>query len=150
MLSDGFRQVKSGLVSDNARWLFALVRDPRGLGFKDSEVTYGESNMSILPGDIPPGDPLPYEFRLVMLLAATDKVDAYELLLGPEAVEDTDPEVEWYRSTGEFRDAVSRRRYRSLALPTVCNDGPSSPGGDEARLFWPAVEPGEYASGRPE
>lgn len=61
------------------------------------------------PGDMPPGDNLPYEFILVILLAARDKVDAYELLLGPDAVDDTDPEVEWKRGLGEVRDADSRR-----------------------------------------
>jgi hypothetical protein len=86
---------------------------------------------------------------LVILLAASDIVEAYELFLGPEAVEDTDPEVQWKRGAGEVREPDSRRRNRSLVLPTVCSDGPSSPGGDEARLFCPAVAPGGCASGRP-
>ena len=69
--------------------------DPLGLGFRDNDDTYGESDMSDAPGEIPPGDLRPYEPILVMLLAATDKlVEAYELLRGPDAVEDTDPEVE--------------------------------------------------------
>jgi hypothetical protein len=68
--------------------------EPRGLGFNDSEVTYGESDMSEEPGEIPPGDNLPYELILVMLLAATDKFEVYELLLGPDVVDDTDPDVE--------------------------------------------------------
>jgi hypothetical protein len=44
--------------------------------FNDKEVTYGESDMSEEPGEIPPGDNLPYELILVMLLAATDKLEA--------------------------------------------------------------------------
>jgi hypothetical protein len=32
--------------------------------------------MSEEPGEIPPGDSLPYELILVMLLAATDKLEA--------------------------------------------------------------------------
>jgi hypothetical protein len=99
--------------------------------------------MSEEPGEIPPGDNLPYELILVMLLAATDRLEAYELLLGPDAVDDTDPDVEWKRGTGDVRDADSRLRKRSLALPTVCNEGPSSTGGDDARLFCPADVPGE-------
>ena len=87
------------------------------------------------PGEMPPGDSRPYELMLVMLLAVTERVDAYELFLGPEAVDDTEPEFEWNRGVGEARDADSLRLYRSLALPTVWRDGPSSPGGEEARLF---------------
>ena len=44
-----------------------------------------------------------------MLLPPIDSVDAYELLLGPDVVEDIDPEVEWYRGLGDIRDADSRR-----------------------------------------
>jgi hypothetical protein len=62
-----------------------------------------------LPGDMPPGDNLPYEFILVILLAASDNVEAYELLLGPDAVDDTDPEVEWKRGPGDACDPDSRR-----------------------------------------
>ena len=43
---------------------------------------------------MPPGESRPYEFMLVMLLAAIDKVEAYELLLGPDAVDEIDPDVE--------------------------------------------------------
>lgn len=100
------------------------------------EVTYGESDISEPPGEIPPGDNRPYEPMLVILLAATESVEAYEPFLGPEAVEETDPDVEWNRGLGELREADSRRLYKSLALPTVCSEGgPSSPGGEEARLF---------------
>lgn len=121
--------------------------EARGLGFDDM---YGES-VSIAPGETAPGDSFPYEPILVIPLVATDNEEAYELFLGPEAVDDTDPEVEWKRGEGDVRDPDSRRRKRSLALPTVCKDGPSSPpGGDEARLFWPTVAPGEYASDRVE
>lgn len=95
---------------------------------------------------MPPGDKRPYELTLVTLLAAIDNVEAYELLLGPDAVDDIDPGVEWNFGPGEVRDVDSRRRKRSPALPTVCNDGPSSVGGEEARLFCPVVA--EYASGR--
>jgi len=59
---------------------------------------------------MPPGDNLPKEFRLVMLLPPADSADTYEPLLGAEAVDDTDPEFEWNRGAGEVRDAVSRRR----------------------------------------
>jgi hypothetical protein len=38
-----------------------------------------------------------------MLLAATDKLEAYELLLGPNAVDNTDADVEWKRGTGTAR-----------------------------------------------
>lgn len=51
--------------------------------------------MSVAPGEIPTGDNRPYEFMLVILLTANDNVEAYELLLGPDAVEEMDPEVEW-------------------------------------------------------
>jgi hypothetical protein len=55
---------------------------------------YGES-MSIIPGETAaPGDNLPYEPKLVILLAVTDNEEAYELFLGPEAVDDTEPDVE--------------------------------------------------------
>lgn len=74
----------------------------RGLGFRESEVTYGVSviRTSVIsepPGDIPPGESRPYdELTLVMLLAAIDKVEeAYELFRGPDVVEETEPEVEW-------------------------------------------------------
>lgn len=70
-----------------------------------------------------------------MLLPPSDGVEAYELLLGPEAVEDMEPGRDWYRELGEDIAAASRRLYRSPALPALCNGGPSSPGGDEARLF---------------
>jgi len=64
-----------------------------------------------------------------MLLAAIDKVvEANEL-------DDIDPDGPW------DRDPDSRRRKSSLALPTECKDGPSSRGGDDARLFWPAKTP---------
>jgi len=52
---------------------------------------------------------------LVMLLAAIDKVEAYELLLGPEAVDDMEPEVEWNRGPGEgqkFAAVVANRISR--------------------------------------
>jgi len=62
-------------------------------------------------------------------------------------VDDTDADVEWKRGTGEIRDADSRHRKRSLALPTVCNEGPSSTSGDDAPLVCPADIPGEYPSG---
>lgn len=108
-----------------------------------------EPAFEIPPGEIPPGDNRPYELILVMLLAVTERVEAYELFLGPEAVDDTEPEFEWKRGVGEARDADSRRLYRSLALPTVYRVGPpSSPGGEEARLFWPTLVPGEYPSER--
>jgi hypothetical protein len=35
-----------------------------------------------------------------MLLAAADKVEAYELLFGPDAADDTDPYVKWKWGTG--------------------------------------------------
>ncbi|KAL5324317.1 hypothetical protein ACEPPN_008862 [Leptodophora sp. 'Broadleaf-Isolate-01'] len=107
-----------------------------------------EPAFEIPPGETPPGDRRPYELMLVILLAVTERVEAYELFLGAEAVDDTEPEVEWKRGVGEARDADSRRLYRSLALPTVCKVGPSSPGGEEARLFWPTLAPGEYPSER--
>jgi len=94
-----------------------------------------EPGFEIPLGERPPGDNRPYELRLVMLLVVTERVEAYELFLGTEAVDDTEPEFEWKRGVGEARDADSRRLYRSLALPTVCRDGPSWPGGEEARLF---------------
>jgi hypothetical protein len=93
------------------------------------------SDTSEEPGEIPPGDNFLYELILVMLLAATDKVEAYELLLGPDAVDDTDPNVEWKRGTGEMRNVDSRCGW------------PSSTGGDDARLFCPADILGEYLSG---
>lgn len=106
--------------------------------------------MSIAPGDAALGDSFPYDPILVKLLAVTDNEEAYELFLGPDAVDDTDADVEWNLGDGDVREPDSRRRKRSLALPTVCKDGPSSPGGEEARLFWPTDAPGEYASDRVE
>jgi hypothetical protein len=74
----------------------------RGLGFRESEVTYGVSLIrasvtSGPPGDIPPGESRPNdELTLVMLLAAIDNVEeAYELFRGPDVVDETEPEVEW-------------------------------------------------------
>jgi hypothetical protein len=121
-----------------------------GLGFSDRDGTYDESNESRPPGDKPPGD-LPYELMLETLLVVIDNVEeAYELVLGPDVAEDTEPAVECKREFGELRDAVSLRLNRSLALPTVCNEGPSSKGGEEARRFWPVVAVGEYGSCRVE
>ena len=57
-------------------------------------MTYGESLPSVGTGETPPGDKRPYEFMLVMLLAAIDNVEAYELLLGPDAVDDIEVDVE--------------------------------------------------------
>jgi len=76
--------------------------------------------------------------------------EAYELALGPEAADDTDPAAECKRGVGELRDADSLRLNKSLALPTVCNEGLSSRGGEEALRFWPVVALGEYGSCRPE
>jgi hypothetical protein len=115
---------------------------------RDNEVTYGESLPSVGTGEIPPGDNLPYEFILVILLAAIDRVEVYEPLRGPEAVEEIDPDAEWYLCTGETCAADSRRRRESLALP-LCSDASSSLGGEEARLFWPVATPDEeYTSER--
>lgn len=103
------------------------------------------------PGDSPPGDSRPYEDIVVILLAAKDRVDAYELLLGPDAVDEIEPWLEWKCGAGDARAADSRRRYKSLALPTVCNDGGvSSLGGDDARRFWPIETSGEWLSCREE
>jgi hypothetical protein len=87
---------------------------------------------------------------LVMLLPPNDDVEAYGLLLGTEAVEGINSEKDWYRELGEFRDEDSRRLYKSPALAALCGGGPFSIGGDEARLFWPVVAPGEHGSGMPE
>jgi hypothetical protein len=76
ILSDTFRDVMRGRVSESVRSWFVLERDPRGLAFRDNEVTYGESLPSVGTGEMPPGDSRPYEFMLVMLLAAIDKVEA--------------------------------------------------------------------------
>jgi hypothetical protein len=94
MLSDGFREVMRGLVSESVRSWLLLDSDTRGLGFRDIEVTYGESLPSVGTGEMPPGDSRPYEFMLVILLEAIERVEAYELLLGPDAVDDVEPDVE--------------------------------------------------------
>lgn len=55
LLSESLREVMSGLVSDNARpWLVRDI-DPRGLGFRDRDVTYGDSLPSVGTGERPPG-----------------------------------------------------------------------------------------------
>jgi hypothetical protein len=72
---------------------------------------------------------------LVMLLPSSDGVEANELLLGPEALAGIDPERDWYRELGEVRGADALRLYKSPALPALRSCGPSSLGGDEARLF---------------
>lgn len=80
-------------------------------------MTYGESLPSVGTGEMPPGESRVYEFMLVMLvilLAANDNVDAYELLLAPDAVDDIEADVEWNRGLGEVRDADSRRRNKSF------------------------------------
>lgn len=81
-----------------------------------------------------------------MLPVESDIDEAYELCLGAEPVEEIDPEVEWYGGAGEARAAFSRRLNKSPTLPAVCRVGPSSPGGEDARLFCPIF--GEYGSGR--
>jgi len=79
------------------------------------------------------------EFMLVTLLAVRDRFDAYELLRPAEDMEDTEP---WGMTlslgVGDPRAAPSRRRRRSLEDGTLWRIG-SSPGGDEALLFWPTV-----------
>ena len=57
-------------------------------------MTYGESLPSVGTGEMPPGESRPYELMLVILLAPIDKVETYELLLGPEAVDEIEPDVE--------------------------------------------------------
>jgi len=47
--------------------------------------------VSVAQGEIPPGDSRPYDETVVILLAAIDNVEAYELFLGPDAVEDIEP-----------------------------------------------------------
>lgn len=144
MLSDSLREAISGLVSEGVRLWLVLEMEPRGLGLREIDVRYGESLPSVGTGEIPPGDKRPNEFMLVKLLEPIERVvEAKELDLGPDAVDDIDPEVEWNRGPGEVRDPDSRRRNRSLALPTVCKDGLSSTGGDDARLFCPAATPGK-------
>lgn len=48
--------------------------------------------MSVVPGETP-GD-RPYGLGTVILLADKDRAGIWELFLGPEAVDDTDPLVE--------------------------------------------------------
>jgi hypothetical protein len=87
---------------------------------------------------------------LVMLLPQSNDLETCELLLGTETLEGINLERDWYRELGEFREADSRRLYKSPAPVALCSGGPLSIGGDEARLFWPVVAPGEHGSGRPE
>src|SRR5688572_14255113 len=90
------------------------------------------------PGDSPPGDLLPYELTLVMLVPAMENVEANDPLRPAEDTDDIDP---WgmvlSRGVGEPLEPTSRRRTMSLGVWNPCID--SSPGGEEARRFRPVV-----------
>lgn len=65
-----------------------------GLGLREIEVTYGESQLSVGMGEIPPGDRRPRveEHKLVILLPPIDRVVEYELDLRSEVVDDIELE----------------------------------------------------------
>jgi hypothetical protein len=92
-------------------------------------------------GDMPPGErrSAENEFMLVTLLAVSDMFDAYELL---RPADDTDEMEPWGMTlslgVGEPLETTSRRRRRSPADGMLCRAG-SSPSGDDALLFCPAV-----------
>lgn len=79
----------------------------------------------------------PNDFILVMLLAASDRLDWYELLRSADNTDYMDP---WgtmlKRGVGDSCEAPSRRRSRSLNVAVPCGSSGSSMGGDDTRRFW--------------
>jgi len=59
ILSDIFREVTRGLVSDKVRAWLDREMDPLGLGLRDREVIYGDSLPSVGTGESTPGDVRP-------------------------------------------------------------------------------------------